>query len=133
MSGNADGGGLRARTGFGCSARAIEVPAVASLWNRDIGNGQGHIRDEPGEFFSHRELKEHKETTEWNLGTSGISLTMSKSHEEASVTREVDETALDIGVDQFHADSIPHIQPLKAALHPAFRRRLEDADPRSLR
>lgn len=48
---------------------------------------------------------------------------------KALVTREVDETALDIGVDQLDADSVAHVQALKAALQPALRWRLEDADP----
>lgn len=50
-----------------------------------------------------------------------------------SVAREVDETTLDVGVDQLDADAVAHVETLESALQPPFGRRLEDPHPRSLR
>src|ERR1035441_9207226 len=52
---------------------------------------------------------------------------------QPSVAREVDETALDVGADQLHADVVAHVETLEPALQPPFDRRLEDPYPRSLR
>jgi hypothetical protein len=50
-----------------------------------------------------------------------------------SVPHKVDETALDVGVDQFDADAVAHAETLESALEPAFCRRLEKPNPRSFR
>jgi hypothetical protein len=53
--------------------------------------------------------------------------------EGASIALEVDETALDVGVDQLDVDAVAHVETLEPALQPAFGRRLEEPHPRSLR
>src|ERR1035437_7797325 len=52
---------------------------------------------------------------------------------QLSVAREVDETALDVGANQLHADVVAHVETLETALQPPFDRRLEDPHPCSLR
>src|SRR5512133_2553237 len=42
---------------------------------------------------------------------------------------EVDEAALDVGVDELHPDAVADVEPLEAAHELALDRRLEDADP----
>jgi hypothetical protein len=42
---------------------------------------------------------------------------------------EVDETALDIGVEELHAQAIADVEPLLTLLDPTFDRRIEDARP----
>src|SRR5512141_3477336 len=51
----------------------------------------------------------------------------------SSVAREVDETALDIGVDQFDLNVVAHVKTPEPAFQSPFRRRLENPNPRSLR
>jgi hypothetical protein len=51
----------------------------------------------------------------------------------ASVAREVDETTLDVGVDQLDVDAVSHVQTLEPALQFPFRQRLEEPHPGSLR
>ena len=64
---------------------------------------------------------------------SGNSVGQTVAHDGPSVARKVDETALDVGVDQLDSKAVAHVQTLEAALEPAFRRRLEEPDPGSLR
>jgi hypothetical protein len=47
-----------------------------------------------------------------------------------SVAHEVDETALDLGVDQLNVDVIAYDQPLEPALWFPFCRSLKEPDPR---
>src|SRR5436190_20934680 len=51
----------------------------------------------------------------------------------SSVAREVDETALDVGVDQLDVDAVAHVETLEPALQLPFGRRPEQPHPRSLR
>ena len=44
---------------------------------------------------------------------------------------EVDESALHIGVDQLHAESVADIHAFKSMLQPSFNGRIDYADPRS--
>ena len=53
--------------------------------------------------------------------------------EGKSVAHKVDETALDVGTDQLDVNVVAHVETLETALQPAFRRRLEEPHPRSLR
>ena len=46
-----------------------------------------------------------------------------------SVAGEVDETALDVGVDEFDMNAVAHVEALEPALQPAFSRRLEEPNP----
>ena len=64
---------------------------------------------------------------------SGNSPVQTLAHEGRSVPREVYETTLDVGVDQLDTDAVAHVETVKPALEPAFRRRLEEPDPGSLR
>ena len=64
---------------------------------------------------------------------SGNSPVQTLAHEGRSVAREVYETTLDVGVDQLDTDAVAHVETVKPALEPAFRRRLEEPHPRSLR
>ena len=52
--------------------------------------------------------------------------------EEESVAREIDEPSFHVGLEQLDADTVAHIETLEAALQPAFHRRMEEPDPRSL-
>src|SRR5512132_91620 len=45
---------------------------------------------------------------------------------------EVDEAALDVGVDELHPHAVADVEPLEAADELAFDGGVEDADPRAL-
>ena len=53
--------------------------------------------------------------------------------EVESVSREVDEAALDVGVEQFHADAVAYVETLEPALQLPFDRWLEEPHPGALR
>src|SRR5262249_55265489 len=47
-------------------------------------------------------------------------------------TREIDEAALRVGVDEPHAHPVADVEPLLTSLDPAFHGWVEDTDPRAL-